>query len=211
MNEYAKRVLMLLEKAYPDVDGTALKFSNAWELLVATILSAQCTDERVNKVTEVLFKRFKTPLDFVNADIEELQEIIRPTGFYRNKAKFIKEVAKRLVEEYNSEVPNSMEELIKLPGVARKTANLVLSNAYHIVVGIAVDTHVKRVSQRLGLTKERVRDKIERDLMNLFPKDKWFELTNLLVVHGRHVCTAKHPRCKECILNSLCPSAFKFD
>ena len=211
MNEYAKRVLTLLEKAYPVVDGTALKFSNAWELLVATILSAQCTDERVNKVTEVLFKRFKTPLDFVNADIEELQEIIRPTGFYRNKAKFIKAVAKRLVEEYNSEVPNSMEELIKLPGVARKTANLVLSNAYHIVVGIAVDTHVKRVSQRLGLTKERDRDKIERDLMNLFPKDKWFELTNLLVVHGRHVCTAKHPRCNECILNSLCPSAFKFD
>ncbi|MFB0503240.1 MAG: endonuclease III [Candidatus Bathyarchaeia archaeon] len=209
--ERSQGILTLLRKQYPDAKGTALNFSNALELLVATILAAQCTDEKVNQVTKVLLKRYRTPKDYAEADLEELQEIIKPTGFYRSKSKFIKAAAKKLVEDFDSEIPRSIEEMTKLPGVARKTANIVLSNAYGIIEGVAVDTHVMRLSKRFGLTEQKNRDKIERDLMNLFPKEHWFELTNLLIVHGRSACTARRPKCGECVVNELCPSAFTFD
>jgi len=204
--EQAQKILANLKKEYPNVKGTALNFSNELELLVATILSAQCTDERVNEVTKVLFKKYKTPEDYADSKLEELYEIIKPTGFYRNKAKYIKTAAKEIVQNFNSKIPGSIEEMTKLPGVARKTANIVLSNAFKIIEGVAVDTHVMRLSKKLGFTNEKNRDKIERDLMNLYPKEQWFELTNLLITHGRTICTAKSPRCIKCILKHLCPS-----
>lgn len=203
--------MAILRKEYPDVKGTALNYGNALELLIATILSAQCTDKRVNEVTKILFKKYKTPKDYAESDLEELQDIVKPTGFYRRKAKFIKEATEKLVEDFDSEIPPSIEEMTKLPGVARKTANIVLSNAFGINEGIAVDTHVMRVSKRLGFTKQKNRDKIEKDLMNLFPKEQWFEVTNLLIAHGRNVCSARHPKCEECVTNQLCPSAFTFE
>nr|MDO8081229.1 endonuclease III [Candidatus Freyarchaeota archaeon] len=208
--ERAHKVLELLRKEYPDVGGTVLNYKTPLDLLVATILAAQCTDEKVNQVTEHLFKKCKTAEDYANADLGELEQEVRPTGFYRNKAKSIKNAAQMLVDEFNSVVPKTMEEMVRLPGVARKTANLVLSNAYGVSEGIAVDTHVMRLAQRLGFTKEdKNRDKIEIDLMGLFPKDDWFELTNLLVTHGRRICTAKKAKCGECAVNKFCPSAFK--
>lgn len=210
-NKNTQKILKLLRKEYPNVNGTALNYSNPLELLVATILSAQCTDEKVNEVTEVLFDKYKTAEDYAEADLEELQKIIKPTGFYRNKAKFIKRSTEKLVEDFDSEVPKSIQDLAELYGVARKTANIVLSNAFDINEGIAVDTHVMRLSQRLSLTDEEDRDKIEQDLMDLFPKEQWFELTNLLIAHGRNICTARNPKCGGCILNGLCPSAFTFD
>jgi len=210
-NKKAQKILKLLRNEYPNVNGTALNYSNPLELLVATILSAQCTDEKVNEVTEVLFDKYKTAEDYAEADLEELQKIIKPTGFYRNKAKFIKRSTEKLVEDFDSEVPKSIQDLTELYGVARKTANIVLSNAFDINEGIAVDTHVMRLSQRLSLTDKEDRDKIEQDLMDLFPKEQWFELTNLLIAHGRSICTARNPKCGECILNELCPSAFTFD
>ena len=180
------------------------------ELLVATILSAQCTDEKVNEVTDVLFKRYKTAKDYAEADLEELQELIKPTGFYHNKGKFIKTAAEELVETHNSQVPRSIEDLTKLKGVARKTANVVLSNAFGVKEGVAVDTHVMRLSRRLGLTEKKNREKIEKDLMNLFSKPQWFEVTNLLIAHGRAICAARNPQCNECVVSQLCPSAFTF-
>lgn len=207
----SQKILALLRMEYPDVKGTALNFNNALELLVATILSARCTDEKVNEVTEVLFRKYQTAEDYAQADLEEMQEIIKPTGFYRNKTKFIKESAKKLVKDSNSKVPRSLEELTKLHGIARKTANIVLSNAFNITEGVAVDTHVMRLSRRLGFTKEENRDKIERALMDLFSRDQWFELTNILIAHGRNICTAQHPKCGECRVNHLCPSAFTFN
>ena len=210
-NERVQEILKFLRKEYPNVEGTALKYSTPLELLVATILSAQCTDERVNEVTRVLFDKYKTAKDYAEADLEELEEIIKPTGFYRNKAKFIKESAKTLVEDFNTEVPRSIEQLTKLRGVARKTANIVLSNAFGINEGIAVDTHVMRLSKRLGFTQEEDRAKIEKDLMSIFPRNQWFELTNLLIAHGRNTCVARKPKCGECLVNNLCPSAFTFD
>jgi len=207
----AQRILTLLRKEYPDVKGTELRFSNALELLVATILAAQCTDRKVNEVTEALFKRYKTAEDYAKADLEELQEFVKPTGFYRNKARFIKAATEKLVKEFNSEMPRSIDEMTKLPGVARKTANIVLSNAFSINEGVAVDTHVMRLSGRLGLTKEKDREKIEGDLMRLIPKRQWFEVSNLLIAHGRRICDARHPKCGACVLNKLCPSAFTFD
>ena len=207
----AQRILTLLRKEYPDVKGTELRFSNALELLVATILAAQCTDRKVNEVTEALFKRYKTAEDYAKADLEELQEFVKPTGFYRNKARFIKAATEKLVKEFNSEMPRSIDEMTKLPGVARKTANIVLSNAFSINEGVAVDTHVMRLSGRLGLTKEKDREKIEGDLMRLIPKRQWFEVSNLLIAHGRRICEARHPKCGACVLNKLCPSAFTFD
>ena len=210
-NERVQEILNLLRKRYPDVEGTALNYSTPLELLVATILSAQCTDERVNEVTRVLFHKYKTAKNYAEADLEELEEIIKPTGFYRNKAKFIKESAKTLVEDFNAEVPRSIEQLTKLRGVARKTANIVLSNAFGINEGIAVDTHIMRLSKRLGFTQEEDRAKIEKDLMSIFPKTQWFELTNLLIAHGRNICVARKPKCGECLVNNLCPSAFTFD
>ena len=206
--ERVEKIIELLEKDYPDAK-TALHYSSPLEILVATILSAQSTDKQVNVVTKSLFKKYKTAKDYADADLSELEQDIRSTGFYRNKAKHLKNAAKLLVEKYDGKVPQSMDKLVELQGVARKTANIVLSNAYGIVVGVAVDTHVKRLSQRLGLTDNTNPDKIEKDLMEIVPKSQWERITNLLIFHGRNVCTARKPNCKECTLNKLCPSAFK--
>ncbi|UCH03184.1 MAG: endonuclease III [Candidatus Bathyarchaeota archaeon] len=207
----SQRIVKILKQEYTGIEGTALHFNNALELLVSAILSAQCTDERVNKVTEILFEKYKTALEYANADIEELQNIIKPTGFYRNKAKFIKSALQKMVDDFDSKIPRTMEEMTQLPGVARKTANLVLSNAFDIHEGVIVDTHVLRLSKRLGFSKEKDRDKIERDLMNLFPHDQWFELSNLMIAHGRTLCKARKPTCRACVINHLCPSAFTFE
>ncbi len=202
------KIIELLENEYPDAK-TALNYIDPLEILVATILSAQCTDKRVNIVTKTLFKKYKTATDYANADLAELEEDIRSTGFYRNKANNIKKSGRMLVEKYDSQVPCTMEELIELPGVARKTANIVLSNAYGVIVGIAVDTHVRRLSERLGLTENTNPDKIEADLMLIVPKAYWKRINNLLIFHGRNVCIARKPKCSPCVLNKLCPSAFK--
>jgi len=203
-----RRVLEIinrLEKEHPDAK-IALNFSNPLELLVATILAAQCTDERVNQVTRNLFKKYRSAEDYANADINVLEQDIKPTGYYRVKARRIKEVCKILVEKFNSEVPKTMEELLSLPGVARKTANIVLTNAYGINEGIIVDTHVLRLAKRLGLTKSKTRERIEKDLMEIVPKDKWGRFADLLIFHGRRVCKARKPNCEMCVLKDLCPS-----
>ncbi len=205
----ALKVMELLEKEHSDAK-IALHFSNPLELLVATILSAQCTDERVNMVTKTLFKKYTQAEDYANANLGELEQDIKPTGFYHNKAKNIQKSSKLLVERYNSQVPRTMEELLELPGVARKTANIVLFNAYEVIAGVAVDTHVRRLAQRLGLTENEDPAKIEVDLMNLVPKDKWMRITDLLIFHGRRICVAKKPKCDVCVLNKICPSAFTF-
>ena len=205
----ATKIIELLEKQYPNAK-TALNYSNPLEILVATMLSAQTTDERVNIVTQNLFKKYRTPQDYANADIKELEQDIRSTGFYHNKARNLKKCCLLLVEKYHSQVPKTMEELLELAGVARKTANIVLYNAYGIISGIAVDTHVRRVSQRLGLTEHDDPAKIEQDLMQITPKDKWMKLTDLLIFHGRQVCIARKPKCEICVLNKICPCAFAF-
>ncbi len=205
----AAKIIELLEKQYPNAK-TALNYSNPLEILVATMLSAQTTDERVNIVTQNLFKKYRTPEDYANADIKELEQDILSTGFYHNKARNLKKCCQLIVEKYNSQVPKTMEEMLELPGVARKTANIVLYNAYGIISGIAVDTHVRRVSQRLGLTEHDDPAKIEQDLMQITPKDKWMKLTDLLIFHGRQVCIARKPKCEICVLNKICPSAFTF-
>ena len=205
----ALKIIELLEKEHPDAK-VALHYSNPLELLMATILSAQSTDETINKVTETLFKKYTKPEDYASADLKELEQDIRSTGFYHNKAKNLQNSAKMLVEKYNSQVPKTMEELVKLPGVARKTANIVLTNAFGVVAGVAVDTHVRRLAQRLGLTENSNPDKIEKGLMRIVPKDKWMRITDLLIFHGRRVCTAKKPNCAGCVLNKICPSAFTF-
>jgi len=205
----ATKTIELLSQLYPDAK-TALNYSNPLELLVATMLSAQTTDTQVNRVTQTLFKKYKTAKDYADAPLAQLEEDIHSTGFYRNKAKNLKACAQMLVDRFNGEVPKTMEELIQLPGVARKTANIVLYFAFGITAGVAVDTHVMRLSQRLGLTAEKDQDKIERDLMALLPKEQWMPLTNLLILHGRQVCTAKKPRCDICVLNKICPSTFTF-
>jgi endonuclease III len=208
--ERATKIMQLLEKEYPDAK-IALNYSNPVELLVATILSAQCTDERVNAVTKELFRKYTKPIDYANAEITELEKDIRSTGFYHNKARNIQRTNQILAEKYNNIVPKTMEELLELPGVARKTANIVLYGAYGTIAGIAVDTHVRRLSQRLGLTENEDQDKIEQDLMQLIPKEKWMRLTDLLIFHGRQVCIARKPRCDACILNKICPCAFAFE
>lgn len=204
-----ERVIELLEKEYPNAK-TALNFTTPLEILVATMLSAQTTDVRVNIVTRTLFKKYPTAKDYANADLKELEQDLRSTGFYHNKARNLQKSAKLLVEKFNSEVPQKMDELLELPGVARKTANIVLYNAYGIVEGIAVDTHVRRLSTRLGLTEKEDQDKIEQDLMSITPKESWMKLTDLLIFHGRQVCTAQKPKCERCVLNKICPSAFTF-
>jgi endonuclease III len=203
------KIIELLEKQFPNAK-TALNYSNPLEILVATMLSAQTTDERVNIVTQKLFKKYRTPEDYANVDIKELEQDIRSTGFYHNKARNLKKCCQLLVDKYNSKVPKTMEEMLELPGVARKTANIVLYNAYGVISGIAVDTHVRRVSQRLGLTEHDDPAKIEQDLMQITPKDKWMKLTDLLIFHGRQVCIARKPKCEICVLNKICPSAFTF-
>ncbi len=206
----AAKIIELLEKEYPDAK-VALHHSNPLELLIATILSAQATDEQINRITPKLFKRYRTAEDFANADLQELEQIIRSSGFYHNKARNIKNCCKMLVEKYHSKVPKTMDELLELPGVARKTANIVLTNAYGIVEGVAVDTHVRRLSQRLGLSEKDDPNKIEADLMQLVPKADWMRITDLLLWHGRRVCTAKKPNCAGCVLNKICPCAFAFE
>jgi len=207
--ERALKIIQLLEKVHPDAK-IALKYANPLELLVATMLSAQTTDERVNIVTKSLFKKYKNPEDYAKANLQELEQDVRSTGFYHNKAKNLQKACQLLVEKYHGQIPNTMEELVELPGVARKTANIVLYNAYGVTAGIAVDTHVRRLALRLGLTENEDQDKIERDLMNLVPKDKWMHLTDLLIFHGRRVCTAKKPNCAGCVLSRMCPCAFSF-
>ncbi|RLI92272.1 MAG: endonuclease III [Candidatus Altiarchaeales archaeon] len=205
-----REIIRLLRGKYPKAT-TALRYKNPLELLVSTMLSAQCTDERVNLVTEKLFKKYRTAEDYANADLKEFEREIRSTGFYRNKAKNIKNCCRILVERFNSRVPKTMDELLHLPGVARKTANIVLGHGYGIAEGIAVDTHVRRVAQRLGLSDNKDPNKIEGDLMEIVPRKSWIEISDLLILHGRETCTARKPKCNECILNRLCPSSGRFD
>lgn len=186
---------------------TALRYRTPLELLIATILSAQCTDERVNQVTETLFEKYRTAEDYASADPETLEQEIRPTGFYRNKARHILGATRMICERFGGEVPQTMEELLQLPGVARKTANVVLGTAFGKAEGIVVDTHVKRVAQRLGLTQATTPEKIEADLMAIVPRDRWIRFAHQLIWHGRRYCTARRPNCAECPLRDLCPSA----
>jgi len=198
-------ILRRLKKEYPK-PKTALSFNNPFQLLAATILSAQATDLLVNKVTGSLFKNYKTTKDYADAPLEKLQQDIRSINFYKTKAKNIKACAEQIMEKFGGNVPDTMDELITLPGVARKTANIVLSNAFGINEGIAVDTHVKRLSKLLGLTKNTDPVKIERDLMALTPQKEWGTISHLLILHGRAVCQAKKPRHNECVLKDICPS-----
>lgn len=203
-DELSRRLPEMYPGAHCELDHT-----NPLELIVATMLSAQCTDKRVNIVTKDLFKRCKTPEDFAAIPQDELETIIRSTGFYRNKAKNIRAMAGKLIDEHGGKVPRTLEQLAALPGVGRKTANVVLGNAYSINEGVVVDTHVGRLSRRLGLTKHKDPEKVERDLMKLFPRDRWAILSHWLIFHGRQVCFARKPRCADCKLNDICPSAFK--
>lgn len=202
-------IIRILRKTYPR-SRTALKFETPLQILVATILAAQCTDEKVNQVTPFLFRKYPRADDLARADQKELEEVIRPTGFFRNKARSLINASKKIVEDFNGDVPDRMEELITLPGVARKTANIVLSSAFKKAEGIAVDTHVRRLSLRLGLSKEKDPDRIERDLMGLVPKKDWLDFNYMLVNHGRKTCQAKKPQCLSCVLHHLCPSAQAF-
>ncbi|OIN96931.1 endonuclease III [Candidatus Desantisbacteria bacterium CG1_02_38_46] len=205
--ELKKRTLEIikrLKKEYPHA-RIALEFDNPIEILVATILSAQCTDERVNKVTESLFKKYKTVKDYANADVKKFEQEIRSTGFYHNKAKNIINTAKIIMEKFGGKVPDKMEDLMSLSGVARKTANIVLGNAFGKIEGMPVDTHVRRLSQRLGLSKNDDPEKIEQDLMEIVPRDEWFGVSYILIDHGRKICDAKKPRCNGCILKDICP------
>ena len=202
----APEVVARLEAEYPDA-RTELDWSNPLELLVATILSAQTTDVQVNKVTERLFAKYRTAEDYADAPSHVLEEDIRPTGFYRNKARSLRGMASALVEEHGGEVPRTMSELVALPGVGRKTANVVLGNAFGVDEGIVVDTHVRRVSGRLGLTQNRDPGKIEQDLMQVVPKEDWTIFSHLLILHGRRICKSRKPDCPNCTLNDICPSA----
>lgn len=202
----AKEIIRLLKKEYPDAH-CALNHTNAFELLIATILSAQCTDERVNIVTADLFRKYRKPADYLKVPQTELEQDIRSTGFYRNKAKNIQGACKLLVEKYNGEVPETMEELLELPGVARKTANVVTGNAFGKAYGVTVDTHVTRLSNLLGLTEHQQPEKIEKDLMELVPKKDWVIFSHWLISHGRKVCKARRPACEICVLETLCPSS----
>ncbi len=207
-NDLKKRtaeIIKRLKKAYPDAH-CALDHTSPFELLVATILSAQCTDERVNIVTADLFRKYRGPEDFVKASQQELERDIHSTGFFRNKAKNIKAASRRLIEVYGGEIPRTMDEILTLGGVARKTANVVLGNAFGIASGVVVDTHVSRLSQRLGLTEEKTPEKIERDLQELVPKKHWVMFSHWLIFHGRRVCNARKPQCGKCVLADLCPS-----
>lgn len=202
--ERIKEIFRLLEINYPDKKST-LNFNNPLEILIATILSAQCTDARVNMVTKELFKKYKNADDYANADLKKLEQDVRSTGFYKNKAKNIKSTCRIITEEFHGKVPDTMKDLLKLHGVARKTANIVLSNAFNKIEGIAVDTHVKRTSYRLGLTRNTDPNKIEKDLMVKIPRKEWRHVNHVLVDHGRAICKALTPICSICALNKLCP------
>jgi endonuclease III len=202
----APAIVRRLERAYPDAH-VALNFSNPLECLIATILSAQCTDEKVNEVTATLFRKYRSAADYLAVPEDELKEDIRPTGFFNQKAASIRAACERIVEVYGGEVPDTMQDLITLRGVARKTANIVLGNSFGKVEGIAVDTHVRRLANRLGFSERSDPDKIEQDLMRLVPRKKWFSLSYQLIDHGRAVCQARKPRCAECTVEPLCPSS----
>lgn len=210
MREKGRTIIALLEEEYPETTGTSLNWRTPLELLVATILSAQSTDEQINKVTSTLFEKYRTAADYAYAPREQLENDVRSSGFFRRKADAIQEACRVIADEHGGEVPSTMEELTNLKGVARKTANVVLGNAFGIIEGIAVDTHVWRLSHRLGLSEVKNRDKIERDLMEVFPREKWLAVNFLLIDHGRKVCDAKKPDCSLCVLNEICPSAFTF-
>jgi endonuclease III len=197
--------LIQLKRLYPDAT-CSLNFATPVQLMVATILSAQCTDERVNKVTPALFAKFPDAKAFAAAEVSQIEELIYSTGFYRNKAKNIQGACQKIVREFGGEVPKQMEKLLSLPGVARKTANVVLAHGYGIIEGVTVDTHVKRLSNRLGLTQNSDPIKIERDLMKLLPQPEWENFSILLIYHGRAVCSARKPKCKECSIASICAS-----
>jgi endonuclease-3 len=201
-------ILQKLDEAYPNVT-CALVHQNPFQLLISTILSAQCTDETVNRVTKTLFEKYRTPKDFAHANPAELEQDIRPTGFFRNKTKSIMGAGKKITEEFGGEVPRTMDELLQLPGVARKTANVVLGTAYGIAVGVVVDTHVTRLSNRLDLSRNSDPKKIEQDLMKVVPPEKWVLFSHQLIWHGRKICQARKPKCVECNLESICYSKDK--
>ena len=203
-----KKILSLLKKQYSHAK-CALNYKTPLELLIATILSAQCTDERVNKVTETLFKKYKNIKDYANANITKFEKDIYSTGFYRNKAKNIIATCNILDRKYNGKVPKDFDKLLELPGVARKTANCVMGNVFGIPSGVVVDTHVLRITQKLGLTKNTDPNKIEQDLMKIIPKNIWINFSHWIIWHGRKVCIAQRPRCEICNLNKLCPAAFQ--
>lgn len=209
MKAPVEEIIARLKKEYPDA-RTELNWSDPLQLLVATILSAQCTDVRVNKVTESLFQKYRSAKDYAEANLEELEEDIKTTGFYHSKAKSLQGMARVLLREFGGEVPRTMEELISLPGVGRKTANVVLGNAFGIDEGIVVDTHVKRLSRRLGLTDQEDPVKIERQLMQTVPREEWTLFAHLLIFHGRRICKARKPDCPNCFLSDICPSAFEY-
>ena len=209
LKKHAAEVIRRLQKAYPDAH-CALNHTTPFELLVATILSAQCTDARVNIVTADLFRKYRGPAGFLNVSQVELEKDIHSTGFFRNKAKNIQAACKRIIEEYGGDVPRTMEEILTLGGVARKTANVVLGNAFGIASGVVVDTHVSRLSQRLGLTENTTPEKIERDLAPLVPKRHWVMFPHWMIFHGRQICVARKPRCGECSLANICPSRLEF-
>ena len=200
------QIIKLLRRAYPDAH-CALNHSSAFELLVATILSAQCTDERVNIVTANLFRKYRQPQDYLAVSQEELEHDIHSTGFFRNKAKNIRGASEKIINQFGGEVPRTMEEILSLPGVARKTANVVLGNMFGIASGVVVDTHVSRISQRLGLTGNTTPEKIEKDLQELVPKKDWIMFPHWIIFHGRQVCKARNPQCQNCVLEKLCPSS----
>ena len=198
-----EKILEALQQKYPDAP-LALRHNNAFELLVAVILSAQCTDERVNQVTEQLFKRYKSPDDYLKIPREQLEEEIKSTGFYRNKAKSLQACCRMLVEQFGGEVPKEIDQMVKLPGVGRKTAAMVLGNAYGLQQGIAVDTHVSRVVQRVQLSEAKTAEKIEQDLMGLVPREKWTWFSNAVILHGRQTCIARKPKCNVCPIENWC-------
>lgn len=202
----AGKIFKILKKQYPDAK-TALDHGSPFELLIATILSAQCTDERVNIVTKDLFRKYRGPADYANASLSELEEDIRSTGFFRQKAKNIQNACRMIQDEFNGKLPENLADMIKLPGVARKTANIVLGSGLGIITGIAVDTHVKRLSERLGFSTNTDPDKIEQDLMRLFPEKNWILISQLLILHGRSICKARKPDCATCPVSDLCPSS----
>ena len=201
-------ILEKLQSAYPDAT-IALRYKNPLELLVATILSAQCTDKQVNKVTKTLFEKYCSVEDYAEADLLEFEQDIHSTGFFRNKAKNIRAACQRIIDDHDGKVPSTMEELVQLPGIARKTANVILSDAFGKTEGVVVDTHVGRIAQRLGLSQERYPEKIERDLMALIPREKWRLLSHLLIRHGRTLCMARNPQCDDCFLLTDCPEGQK--
>ena len=203
MKKQWKEIVEILRKKYPDAN-CSLDFETPVEMLVAVMLSAQCTDERVNKTTPSIFAKYSTPKDFADIDLQKLEELIHPCGFYKNKAKNIKACAKMILEKHAGKVPKTMEELVKLPGVGRKSANVVMLEAFGDAQGIAVDTHCKRIANKLGLSKEKEPEKIEQDLLKIFEKEDYKDINHLLIWHGRNTCDARKPKCEECVLKEIC-------